>query len=289
MRALAEDPWDRTMAEVGVGSVVRGTVVRLQPFGAFVEIVPGVEGLLHVSAFGRRIAQPSDVVSVGESIAVQVDEVDGARRRISLSYVDPADLVEPPVEEPLQAPGPVEKAAPLPQPKPVIMAASSAPANAAGLRVRRSDKPAPAEVPTPKAAAVASSSGDAKPRVLSRTTPSTQTPTTARTGPDVGQVVDVTVDKVEPFGLLVKWATHRGLIPSAEVELPKGADLKKAFPLGTALKAAITEVRDGRIRLSVKAAAQAEERAEAQSWMRSQSGPKTGFGTLGDLLKGKIG
>ena len=101
---------------------------------------------------------------------------------------------------------------------------------------------------------------------------------------------DVTVDKIETFGLFVKWGNSRGLIPARELELPKGGDLRKAFPVGSTLKAAITEIRgDGKISLSAREATQAEERGEARSWMQSQktapAAGRKGFGTLGDLLK----
>src|SRR5690606_6749543 len=91
MRAVSEDPFDATVDQIPEGTIVQGRVVRLQPFGAFVEIVPGVEGLLHVSAFGRRVGHPSEVVAVGEEIAVSVDAIDREARRIALSFVSPEE------------------------------------------------------------------------------------------------------------------------------------------------------------------------------------------------------
>lgn len=284
VRALSQDPWEQTVADIPIGSVVRGVVVRLQPFGAFVEIVPGVDGLIHVSAFGRRVAQPSDIVKVGETIAVQIESIDTTQKRISLSYVDPSELAEPleaeaapVVEEPTATAG----AAPAP-------AASKPPQTGPGMRVIRRAEPKPVEAKAAPAARSTEPTG-AKAKMLGRTSagpgeaPAPRPPSAT---PQMGQVVEVTVDKIETYGLLVKWANSRGLVPTAELELPKAGDLKKAFPIGTVFKAAITEVRpDGRIRLSAKSAVHEEERAEARNWMQSQSGPQKGFGTLGDLLK----
>jgi small subunit ribosomal protein S1 len=290
MRALSEDPWAATVADIPIGSVVRGTVVRLQPFGAFVEIVPGVDGLIHVSAFGRRVAQPSEVVSVGDTVAVQIESIDTNQKRISLSYVDPSDLLEPLVPETAAAAEPeATPAAPGAAPR-----APKGPITGPGMRLRRTEKPAEEAKPAPSASAKASTPTGEKARMLGRTAPaasaSGEAPAARAAPPQSGQVVEVTVDKIETYGLLVKWATHRGLVPTAELELPKGGDLKKAFPVGTTFKAAVTEVRnDGRIRLSAKGAAQEEERAEARNWMQSQKGPAKGFGTLGDLLRNKLG
>ena len=78
LKALANDPWRDATAKLGEGSRVKGTVTRLQPFGAFVEIAPGVEGLVHISELGagRRINHPKEVVSVGQQVEATVLAVD---------------------------------------------------------------------------------------------------------------------------------------------------------------------------------------------------------------------
>src|SRR6185312_983868 len=78
LKALANDPWRDTTATLGEGSRVKGTVTRLQPFGAFVEIAPGVEGLVHISELGagRRINHPKEVVSVGQEVEANVLAID---------------------------------------------------------------------------------------------------------------------------------------------------------------------------------------------------------------------
>jgi small subunit ribosomal protein S1 len=108
--------------------------------------------------------------------------------------------------------------------------------------------------------------------------------------PRVGDVVKATVDKIEPFGVFVRFAGGRGLVPAAETGTPRGADLRKAFKVGdevTCLVSAIDE--QGRIRLSKTGAEVAEERREANEYMRAQPRPGgKGFGTLGDLLRDKL-
>jgi small subunit ribosomal protein S1 len=87
LKALANDPWRDSTASLHEGSRVKGTVTRLQPFGAFVEIAPGVEGLVHISELGagKRINHPKEVVAVGQPVEATVVSVDHERRRIGLS------------------------------------------------------------------------------------------------------------------------------------------------------------------------------------------------------------
>ena len=90
LRALAPDPWANVRERFPVGSSVRGTVRRLEQFGAFVELEPGIDGLVHVSrmALDRRISHPRQVVSIDDAVDVTVVEIDLAKRRIGLSMVE---------------------------------------------------------------------------------------------------------------------------------------------------------------------------------------------------------
>ena len=92
LRALEPDPWTTARARFPVGATVSGIVRRLESFGAFVEIAPGLDGLVHVSklALDRRVAHPRQIVSVGDTVEVTVVAVDDAQRRISLSMVEQA-------------------------------------------------------------------------------------------------------------------------------------------------------------------------------------------------------
>ena len=87
LKALANDPWRDATASLAEGQRVKGTITRLQPFGAFVEIAPAVEGLVHISELGanRRINHPKEVVSVGQEVEAVVLSLDHEKRRLSLS------------------------------------------------------------------------------------------------------------------------------------------------------------------------------------------------------------
>jgi len=93
LKALASDPWRDATASLGEGARVKGTITRLQPFGAFVEIAPGVEGLVHITELGagRRINHPREVVSVGQQVEASVLSVDHEKRRLSLSLAASKD------------------------------------------------------------------------------------------------------------------------------------------------------------------------------------------------------
>lgn len=92
LRALAPDPWDTAAKALTVGSTVRGRVRRLEQFGAFVELAPGVDGLLHVSklTLDRRVSHPKQVVSEGQEVEVTITAIDRDKRRIGLSMVETA-------------------------------------------------------------------------------------------------------------------------------------------------------------------------------------------------------
>lgn len=87
LKALEEDPWEAAARNYRPGERVSGTVVRLAPFGAFVNLQPGIDGLVHISALGagRRVNHPKEVLQTGETVEVEVLSVDPEKRRISLS------------------------------------------------------------------------------------------------------------------------------------------------------------------------------------------------------------
>jgi small subunit ribosomal protein S1 len=92
LRALAPDPWQTAAERFPAGVSVKGKVRRLEPFGAFVEIAPGLEGLVHVSrlALDRRVSHPRQVVAVGDEVEVTVVSVDPEKRRLALSMAETA-------------------------------------------------------------------------------------------------------------------------------------------------------------------------------------------------------
>lgn len=86
LKATQEDPWETFAREHAVGEVVDGEVTKLVPFGAFVKVADGIEGLVHISELSERhVEVPEAVVNVGDKIEVKVIDVDTVRRRISLS------------------------------------------------------------------------------------------------------------------------------------------------------------------------------------------------------------
>jgi small subunit ribosomal protein S1 len=95
IKALAQDPWPAMAGTLAVGSDVTGKVARLADFGAFVELIPGVEGLVHVSELAsRRLMHPREVVSEGDEITVRILDVNLQGRRISLSRKQAGDFQE---------------------------------------------------------------------------------------------------------------------------------------------------------------------------------------------------
>lgn len=88
MRALESDPWDDVEDKLKPGEWYDGVVSGLADFGAFVELLPGIRGLVHVSALAEeRVYHPGDVVKEGQQVSVRVIEIDKQRKRISLSIV----------------------------------------------------------------------------------------------------------------------------------------------------------------------------------------------------------
>ncbi len=95
MKALAGDPWPEAAASMEPGSDVEGKVTRLVDFGVFVELKPGVEGLIHISELAnRRVIHPREVLNESDIISVRVLDVDLSRRRISLSRRQSGDYDE---------------------------------------------------------------------------------------------------------------------------------------------------------------------------------------------------
>ncbi len=86
MKQLQPHPWDLAAEKFKVGERVRGTVTRLADFGAFVELEPGIEGLIHVSELSwvKKVKHPSDVVKPGETVEAVILGVNAGERRISL-------------------------------------------------------------------------------------------------------------------------------------------------------------------------------------------------------------
>lgn len=96
LKALEADPWDDAVASLAAGTMLRGTVKRTEQFGAFVEIAPGVEGLLHISELGggKPLRHAKDAVKIGDALDLTVLAVERERRRISLGLASRVDQVD---------------------------------------------------------------------------------------------------------------------------------------------------------------------------------------------------
>ena len=99
------NPWHIFTTKYSVGDVANVKIVSLMPFGAFAEMVPGVDGLIHISQIAdHKIAKPDDVLSVGQMVDVKITDIDMEKHKISLSM---RALLEQPAPE-----APAEEEAP---------------------------------------------------------------------------------------------------------------------------------------------------------------------------------
>ncbi|MEA4973302.1 MAG: bifunctional 4-hydroxy-3-methylbut-2-enyl diphosphate reductase/30S ribosomal protein S1 [Candidatus Metalachnospira sp.] len=101
LKDVQPNPWSLAAEKYAVGAVVEGKVVRMVPFGAFIELEPGVDGLVHISQIAnKRVEKPEDELTIGEIIKVKVIDVNAEQKKISLSKKDAeAPIEEAPVEE----------------------------------------------------------------------------------------------------------------------------------------------------------------------------------------------
>ncbi len=93
VKIMLDDPWDAAVEKLSEGKEFQGKVVRLKQFGAFVELFPGIDGLVHISKLGseKRIEHPKEVVKVGDIVKVRVLGIDEKTRRISLTMEQEED------------------------------------------------------------------------------------------------------------------------------------------------------------------------------------------------------
>src|SRR5205814_6255587 len=115
LKATQEDPWKEFERKYRAGEIVTGQVTQLVPFGAFVRVAQGIEGLVHISELSNtHVESPEDIVNVGDQVQVKVIDVDVSRRRISLSMRQVGEQTPAPPEieaEPIPAASTQELAA----------------------------------------------------------------------------------------------------------------------------------------------------------------------------------
>ena len=157
-KQLQPKPWDNIEEKYPVGTILERNVVRIRPFGAFIELEPGVDGLVHISQCApTRIEKVEDVLEVGQPVRVKVLAVDPEAKRISLSIreamneapyaveeiTEEAPVEEAPVEEAPEAEAPADEAAPVEEA--AAPADETAPAEEAAEQVTLEEVAAPVE------------------------------------------------------------------------------------------------------------------------------------------------
>lgn len=212
-KALIDDPWAQAKQKFSQGTVHKGKVVRLEKFGAFIELEPGVEGLMHVSDLSlERIEHPEELLKLDQEIDVIVHHFDPRSKKLTLH---PA----PPPERANEQPQKIVRNA--------LVKAEVVKGEAAGVLVRL---------------------------------------------------------------LGVTGRAARGFVPGAQTGTQRGTDLRKVFKPGTILDLKVLDLdpRNGEPKLSLRGYKEEEER-RAHKEYRAKLKAEGGFGTLGDLLKARLG
>src|SRR4029077_19163036 len=158
LKATQEDPWKEFERTSKAGSVIDGTVTKLVPFGAFVRVAQGIEGLVHISEISNEhVDSPESVLSVGQEVQVKVIDVDVSRRRVSLSMRQVSSPAPKPKEIEVEPDEPARDAAPelstaIEVPQAILDAVAAAEASA---------PPSPPSPPSPPAVTEADSAAEA--------------------------------------------------------------------------------------------------------------------------------
>jgi small subunit ribosomal protein S1 len=288
-------------AELQEGAEFEGEVKSLHPYGAFVDIGGGIEGMVHVSEIGHsRIEHPQEALRVGQRVRVKVLRVERDpkhpdRQRIALS-------MRALLGDPWQAAGMLQEGDEVDgrvvrlQPFGAFVEISPGVdglIHVSELSDARVGHPGDV-VSVGQAVKATVLKVDVAQKRISLSLRGRRAEVSEALA--VGNVVECVVDRIKPFGLLVRIKggprNARGLIPVEETGGGRNANLRRSFPEGTELKAMVIAVEpdSGKLRLSLKAQAEQEERAELGKLMADGGGAAAtsapaSLGTLGDLLK----
>ncbi len=288
----------RIEAQLSEGALLRGRVTQVRDFGAFVDL-GGVEGLVPVRELSHdRVQRPEDVVAVGDVVEVKLTKLEreGEKLKITLSLkalaADPWEGIEAIAAVGRVVAGQVTR----------LTEFGAFVRLAAGVEGLLHVSELGARVSHPSEALEV---GQQLLCVVKEVDPKRHRVGLALTGegaregdvvrevrPVLGAIVTATVEKHERFGVFVQVAgtqgrAGRGLVPSAELGLRAGADVRKELPIGAEVRAKVVDATEGRMRLSMRAALDDAERAEFDSY-RDKQAPKGSMGTLGDLLRQKM-
>jgi small subunit ribosomal protein S1 len=147
LKATQEDPWKEFERTSQAGAVITGQVTKLVPFGAFVRVAQGIEGLVHISEISHEhVDTPESVLSVGDEVQVKVIDVDVNRRRVSLSM---RQVSTPPPREPEIKAEPEQRREPTPEMVSTIQIPDDILAAVAEADAARAAEPEPAPPPAP--------------------------------------------------------------------------------------------------------------------------------------------
>jgi small subunit ribosomal protein S1 len=307
-RALLEresrEAAQKILKDLAAGSVVRGTVTGIREFGAFVDL-GGIEGLIPLSELSHdRTSNAADVVKPGDVVEVKVREIkEGTNPKsgepvIKITLSLKALAADP--WEAIDAVAPLGKVAVGTVVRLTDFGAFVRLASGVEGLLHVSELPGKVEHPSKVLTAGQSISivvqkvdKEAKRLSLSVAPAGLSAGASApRTTLSIGMVVNAVVERIENYGVFAQiegtsGRQGRGLIPNADLGIPRGADARKTFPEGTKVIAKVMETGDGRLRLSVKAAREDDERSQFDGYRDSVSGPKK-LGTFGDLFKKQL-
>ncbi len=298
LKQISEDPWSRAAEKYIPGTVVRGKVVSLKDYGAFIELEEGIEGLVHISemSWTRRVKHPSKMVAVGDMVEAVVLDVDVKQNRISLGMKQ-------------LEPNPYEQLTEKYPPGTVVKGKVRNIADFGifveieegidGL-VHISDMSWTQRVKHPSE--LFQKGDDVEAVLLNIDTSDGEKPKISlgikqlvadpwdRIPFDypIGKIVDGKVLKVLDFGAFVELEKGvEGLVHVSEISEEHVEDPRAVLNPGQEVKIQIlsTDAAERKIALSIKGAARAKEMADAQGY----SSPNAGGATLGDLRRGKLG
>ncbi|MBK9031141.1 MAG: 30S ribosomal protein S1 [Myxococcales bacterium] len=298
LKQITEDPWSRAAEKFVPGTVVRGKVVSLKDYGAFIELEEGIEGLVHISemSWTRRVKHPSKMVAVGDMVEAVVLDVDVKQNRISLGMKQ-------------LEPNPYEQLTEKYPPGTVVKGKVRNIADFGifveieegidGL-VHISDMSWTQRVKHPSE--LFQKGDDVEAVLLNIDTSDGEKPKISLgikqlvADPwdripyefPIGKVVDGKVLKVLDFGAFVELEKGiEGLVHVSEISEEHVEDPRAVLNPGQDVKVQIlaTDAAERKIALSIKGANRAKEMSEAQGY----AGANAGGATLGDLMRGKLG
>ncbi len=289
---------EELLKNIEVGGTVTGKVTSLKDYGAFVDI-GGLEGLVHLSEISHgHLTKATDALKVGQEVTAQVLKIEDGKnahqKKISLSMKslteDPWARAQDGLKEGQKVSGKVARIQAFGA-FIEIMPGVDGLVHVSNMKLgERVKNPRDVVTEGQEVEATVISVDWNKRRIgLSLA----KTPQELANELRKGSVFDGTIDRIESFGLFVKLpGGARGLVPAAETGTQRGADLKKEFKAGETARVTVLDVdgKSGKIRLSIRAAKEAEERAEIAGYLNKNNSKSKGkgLGTFADLFKAQL-